>query len=188
MPNNWLAVDANLPDLSRVTNPKEQIKLLYDYMVELTEQLRFSLNNLTSSNWNTAALNTLKTEFGDDALQAVNALENRLNSLQNSYYYDVAEITGNQEDMQEDIRQLQEDAAYQEAQLGTLEQGQTDLETQVAQLQADVDELRQIVDALTQLAVVSDTGLQLGAEGKELRLVGNVYINGVLLQQEGENE
>lgn len=198
MPNTWLAVDSNLPDLSRVTNPKEQIVLLFNYMVELTQQLRYSLNNLSATNWNATALNELKTEFGDDALKAVTNLENRLNSFSialNSRMSDaeneITHVQSEQAGVGAAISQLQEDTANHEQRLGELEEtvgAEGGLEAQLTLLQEDVFYLQETIDTLVGFVEITETGWQLGAAGKQLHLLGDVYINGVLLEQGGPSE
>ena len=194
MPNNWLAVDSNLPNLSKAQNPKEQIMLLFDYMVSLTQQLRYSLQNLSVSNWNTTALNELKKTVGESALAAVEQLRTQLNQLRitiggysgeiESIENTISLLEASRDEAQENIQTLQEDAAANEIRIDDLEQlitGEGGIEQQLADLQTQFDEMMQQLDLIQE----TESGLQIGGEGKEVRLVGNVYINGVLLEQEG---
>ena len=198
MPNNWLAVDSNLPDLSRVTNPKEQIAMLFDYMVVLTEQLRFSLQNLSVSNWNTTALNELKNSVSDDALKAVEQLRSQLNRMATTVGGHTSRIVAvenkisglelSQEETDESIHQLEEDTGGHEVRiidLETLLNAEGGIIEQLSAVHAQVDEIQQQVNAIGDAIKQTETGLEIGKEGTDLKLVGNVYINGVLIEQEG---
>lgn len=75
---------------------------------------------------------------------------------------------------------------WNETALQKLTEGtQSELVKKLQTVSEQLSKLSQKVEALTQVVQKSDTGTTIGEEGKELRLVGTVYINGVLLAQEG---
>ena len=49
----------DVPVLNEHDSPQEQIRVLYDFMFKLHEQLRYILSNLSTDNWNEAALQEL---------------------------------------------------------------------------------------------------------------------------------
>ena len=62
MPNIWTAVDANFPTISEEESPEQQIQKLLNYMYVLQEQLKYTLNNLDTTNWNGVALTKYSEE------------------------------------------------------------------------------------------------------------------------------
>lgn len=66
--------------------------------------------------------------------------------------------------------------------------GETGLTAEIAALSTVLSGLRVSLDALAQAVQTSDTAVTVGRDGKELRLVGTVYINGVLYEQEDSGD
>lgn len=62
MPNNWSIVDATFPTFKGDESPKEQVAALVNYMKTLTEQLKYSLDNLGVNNWNATELKNLSDD------------------------------------------------------------------------------------------------------------------------------
>lgn len=204
MPNNWLAVDSNLPDLTKVNDPKEQSRLLLNYMVALVEQLKYSLNNLSASNWNATALGELKVSVNEDTLRAVSDMQNRLtrfgasiseisgyvNGVENA----VSELQLKEREISSAIQQLQIDDADTNRRIGELvcalygEDGTGGIHKQLEDLQIEVYTLREEMDTINACICKTDEGVSLGSEDIVLHLKGTVYINGVLLEQKGEGE
>jgi len=54
MPGAFAALDTNLPDLSGPEGTERKLRALEDYLVQLLEQLRYTLHNLSQDNFNTA--------------------------------------------------------------------------------------------------------------------------------------
>jgi len=57
MPNNFLSMDTNFPSFTGEESTTEKLKAIQDYLYKLLEQLRYTLNNLDTSNFNQPALN-----------------------------------------------------------------------------------------------------------------------------------
>lgn len=66
--------------------------------------------------------------------------------------------------------------------------GEGGLAAQLAELTAAMTGLQASLSGLASVVQTSQTGTTIGAAGKELRLVGTVYINGVLLEQESGSD
>ena len=49
----------DVPVLNESDSPAEQIRVLYEFMYRLHEQLRYILSNLSEENWNEAALKAM---------------------------------------------------------------------------------------------------------------------------------
>lgn len=78
MPSNWLSIDSNFPSFTGEESPEQQIRALHNYLFQLREGLQYSLQNLTSDNFNAAALKDLtdaqKTEVTDMLEKVYNTL------------------------------------------------------------------------------------------------------------------
>lgn len=82
MANNWTAVENSFPTFEEGESPYVQIKKLQDYMRQLTDQLKYSLNNISSDNWNSSSLEQLSTDLTGDYAAQVQEYARQLNRLQ----------------------------------------------------------------------------------------------------------
>ena len=81
MPHPWALADANFPSFRGDEHPREQVRLIVDYLMMLSEALRYQLENLDSSNWNQAAMKNFRQETVESAKQAVQEIEKALKNL-----------------------------------------------------------------------------------------------------------
>ena len=171
MGSNWLSVDNNFPTFTGTESLKEQVRQIHDFMPVLIESLKYQLNNLDSSNWNTKAMQTFQS---DTTKEVEDALDNTDMELAN-LIHDLEELdrrlvslAGRVTDNEIDISYIQKWKSEVTEQVDTLE-------TALGLMQADADRLEQVIK------VDEDGNLTLGAEGKILQLLGTVYLNGSLL-------
>ena len=100
----------------------------------------------------------------------------------------ISELESSQETTDASIHQLEEDNGRHEVRiidLETLLNAEGGIIEQLSAVQAQVDEIQQQVNVIGDAIKQTETGLEIGKEGTNLKLVGNVYINGVLIEQEG---
>ena len=71
MPGSILNADTNFPNLEGKTN-EEKFQMISNYLFMLLEQLRYTLNNLGSENFNEKGLDDLITEPINAAIEGVN--------------------------------------------------------------------------------------------------------------------
>lgn len=159
MPKSWAMVDSNFPTFTGDEKPREQIAQLVDYMFVLVEELKFQLENLDSSNWNTKALQTFQTDTTADVSEQVAALAANLALVTN----EVAAISSR--------------VSAVENLSGRMKQVETDL----AYLQKDLEEF--VAEIREVMQIDEETGaIAIGEEGRDLHLIGNVYINDQLME------
>lgn len=248
MPSNLLDIDSNFPTFTGEESEKEQIQALTNYLFQLRESLQYSLQNLTSDNFNAAALESLSEDAkgelgmqlqkignelnqlsaevksiegrisGVDALSgqvetnktAIANLEERMDpaegglvavqewSVQQEVLVDeLVERVQNYEQELEDLETTTGDMKQKVEDLGdlveTLEGGLVEVqewseeqETLVNELAECVQNVEQQVEELASLIQKGeDDAVSIGAEGKDLHLKGNIYINGILFEQGG---
>lgn len=161
MPSAWLAVDSNFPSFHGEEPIREQVSSLLNYMFVLTEQLRYSLANLTPENWNASALQDFQSGTTAAIRQQIQLITQSLNQTINR----TAALSEKTDLAEQDITALKNDLKAVVARLEKLEGCMA-----VTQLPEDKQQL-QLGGALT----ITDTE---NGE-KRIDLDGVLYINGV---------
>lgn len=178
MPSTWLVIDSDFPSFRKDTPMKEQVSQLQNYMVILVEQLRFQLTNLNVSNWNDTAVKQFQKDTTKDVTEKVEEMELLFDEISGTLE-SLAERVG---EMDARCIELETNAAWmeqvQEEQAKRLEQ----LEDQLTDAQIEIDELRQRVKDLETVVVIGEDGVTIGDGNRPIRLVGEIYINGVKLE------
>lgn len=168
MGSNWLSIDNNFPTFTGQESLKDQVRLLHDFLPVLIESLKYQLNNLDSSNWNTKAKEEFQSQTTaelESAMDTTDAEVARVIRTMEELGKDLTAALGQLTALGEDMGWLEEKARELEERTGSLEESRDSME-------ADLFELGQI------LQVQEDGSIQIGREGITLRLVGAVYING----------
>lgn len=176
MPKSWAMVDSNFPTFTGGEKPAEQIRALVDYMFVLVEELKYQLENLDSSNWNSTALQTFQTDTTADVSEQVAAIAANL-SLVTSEVAAISNRLNAVESLSGRMNRVETDVAYMDEAVEQLQQVTDELTEQVTALQEFVDEMQEI------LTSDPDTGaITLGKENTDLNLIGNVYVNGTRME------
>lgn len=202
---SWLTIENSFPTFLDGESPYQQIKKLQDYMFKLTDQLKYSLQNLDASNWNQAALDKFTEETASGMVDEVkkfaseltrvqaqaSELSGRISALGNRVTGAEEEITYLQQQMEqsdEKIRQLQENMAEMEQSVSGLEEAGADAQLQLTDLQEAQDEQNERLAAQEGIVKPGEDADTVGSAGRVLHLVGTIYINGVLLEAGGEGK
>ena len=82
MPHPWALADSNFPAFTGAESPYDQIRQVVDYLMMLNEALRYQLENLDESNWNSNALDQMKVENTGIA-EGITALKQRVETMDN---------------------------------------------------------------------------------------------------------
>lgn len=164
MPSNMAMIDNSFPTFTGKEKPNEQIAQLMNYMRLLVEQLQYQLKNLDTSNWNKKAMKDFQADTTSDvaeelskAIEELESVISRLNAM---------------EDLPGRMNQVETDIAYLEERSNSQEERVTDLEGYMETAQADIDSIQAVVQA------DGMGGATIGGSGKDIYLVGNVYVNG----------
>lgn len=209
MPNSWLSIDTGFPSFTGKESPSEQIKALHDYLYQLRQGLQYSLANLTMDNFNATALQQMDQGQKDQLEQELRKVYARLDQVSAKVDQLSASVTGLQglsgrmDNAESDIDALEEWTGAAEQQLAdiqsrldTPEDGGTDEKVQTLEGQISgegglmervstlEESQRTTGERLEKLSgvvqVAEDGSATIGNEGAVLRLVGQIYINGVL--------
>lgn len=168
MPSNWAMIDNSFPTFEGNEPPRMMIGELQSYLMLLVEQLKYQLNNLSSANWNDAALEQLKSITTE-------GVETEVTSLAG----DLANIAETLTTLVDKLQSAETAIAYLEKTQGEQGSGLSDLQDRVDGTEGDLSNL---------MAVMKPDGFggaQIGEAGKEIRLVGKIYINGILIEGGG---
>lgn len=160
MPNAWAMIDTSFPTFTGRETYREQVGALQDYLYLVVEELKYQLANLNTQNWNKTALQQMQQETVEPTNAEVALIKEQISNITNR-------LTG----MTATLNQLTERMGKAEEELPKLWEG--------------LELLAEDVDALNEIIVPDGNGgATIGAAGKDIRLVGNVYINGILYEQE----
>lgn len=190
MPSKWSMVDSSFPTFRGDEKPAQQIAMLTDYMFVLVEELKYQLANLDTENWNGTALKDFQSGTTADLDQQVSTMAARLALVAG----EVAALTGRVVGLEK----LREQMQGMEIALGELEEAEGLQWSTIDELAAELEMMEEIpdrveeleklparVDALGAVLVPDEQGGgTLGAQGRDLYLQGNVYINGRLITEE----
>lgn len=201
MPSNWLTIDSNFPSFTGKETPQQQIQMLHNYLFQLREGLQYSLQNLSASNFNAAELQNLEDQKNEVTRQLVkvydllNQMSGEISSL-TGRVSGIENLAGRVTGAEADIDALEEWTGAAEEQMAQLQQRTESLDSRVKQMEDAVTgegglqeqmgtTQREIGNLSSAVQVASDGSVTIGSEEKPLRLVGQVYINGVLYEQGG---
>lgn len=160
MPSPWAMIDNSFPTFTGKESYREQVGALQDYLYLVVEELKYQLSNLNAQNWNKTALTKLQKDTVAETDEQVESLKRQIST-----------ISARLNALAENLGKLTERTEAVETEIPKLWEG-------LELIAGDVDTLGDIVRS------DGEGGAIIGAEGKTLRLLGNVYINGVLVKEE----
>lgn len=154
MANNWTAVENSFPTFEEGESPYVQIKKLQDYMRQLTDQLKFSLSNISSDNWNSTSLELFSADLTGNYAAQVQEYARQLSRLQGT-------VSGYTAQVQEFNRKL--DALLQ------MNEAVSGLGTRLTNWENAVSQIQERISQLFQVVIPNEDGVE---------LLGTVTVNG----------
>ena len=170
MPSNFLYIDTNFPTFTGEETSKEQIDSMLNYLRILVEQLRYTLNNLDMTNFNSKAILDWSEASTEDIQQELVTLATQLNQVNQdmaglSRRVNVLDGLANRvADAEEAIKELQTTVQDHDLRLTAAEVSITELIKEIAQL-------KEII------SVDDDGNAVFGKIGQRTDIKGDVYIN-----------
>lgn len=140
MPSNWGSLDNGFPTFTGREDPEQQIRALHDYLYQLREALRYSLQNLTAENFNAAALKDLTDEQKNALTEELTKVTAALNQMGTQVERLASRVSG-VESLAGRVTDAETEITYLQARMDTAE-------TRVAGLEQDVEDTGQSVQAL----------------------------------------
>lgn len=157
MPSKWSMIDNSFPTFSGQEPARVQIEHLTNYMYLLVEQMKYTLENLDPSNWNETELEKFQAETVKDVKKSL-------------------------EKVLEDMKTLTESLKSLSENTEKLEKGQQSTDKNMEALQKAVNQIQKDLNKLLEVFQRTDKGTVLGKKGEKLTLLGDVYINGKLVE------
>lgn len=216
MPGQWTSIETNFPSFTGDEPVKDQIRQMHNYLYILTEQLKYNLANLNADNFNASALTQLTENTSSEAAAMIAEDLEKINGLYGQLSARVAALNATLTALSGTVTGQGEVLLDHDRRIGVLEQDAVDLQQAVAQLedktqsqQENLEELGALVTALeeesdeqgqrlaktetaqkalAEVVAAQEDGVTVGGEGKVVRLVGSIYINGVLFEQDQNAE
>ena len=173
MPANWLYMDSKFPDFNGDISTEEKLEQLQNYLYMLVEQMRYTTQNLDTTNMNQAALNSweeaitkplyLLLEGEGERLTQLSVTADGLTAMVQSQQQQVQEVKDAQEDAQNALEGL--DQSVQEI------SSRVDLALTSDQVEIAIEKkLAQGVDTVTTKTgfTFDDVGLTVSKTGSEM--------------------
>lgn len=173
MPANWLYMDSKFPDFNGDISTEEKLEQLQNYLYMLVEQMRYTTQNLDTTNMNKTALNVweeaitkplyLLLEGEGERLTQLSVTADGLTAMVQSQQQQVQEVKDAQEDAQNALEGL--DQSVQEI------SSRVDLALTSDQVEIAIEKkLAQGVDTVTTKTgfTFDDVGLTVSKTGSEM--------------------
>ena len=173
MPANWLYMDSKFPDFNGDISTEEKLNQLQNYLYMLVEQMRYTTQNLDTTNMNQTALNYweeaitkplyLMLEGEGERLTQLSVTADGLTAMVQSQQQQVQEVKDAQEDAQNALEGL--DQSVQEI------SSRVDLALTSDQVEIAIEKkLAQGVDTVTTKTgfTFDDVGLTVSKTGSEM--------------------
>ena len=172
MPSNLLAIDANFPTFSQDKPMEKQLLELSNYLFQLRESLLYSLQNLSSDNFNTVGLEHLTEEttrkladqlekIGSELTtisQEINTIKGRIARV-DGLAGEIDDLKSRVVQTERDLQAVEQWSAEQERLTSNHEEKLLAAETELSELMKTASEQQQQTEYLTELAenVSADT-------------------------------
>lgn len=182
MPSKWAMVDNSFPTFAEEENPRQSVAKLTDYIFILVEELKYQLENLDAENWNAVALQEIQEETTADTNKDVARLAASVAMLQNQLSTATASLGSRVSAVEADVGYLETGLAETAAEVRGLETNLSRLEAAVGELDEEVGTIRADLGKLLAVVAPGETGCTIGTAGQRLNLVGEVFVNGKLLE------
>lgn len=134
MPSNFLYIDTNFPTFTGEETSKEQIDSMLNYLRILVEQLRYTLNNLDMTNFNSKAILDWSEASTEDIQQELVTLATQLNQT-NQTVAGLSRRVSNLEGLQNRVADAEE--AIEELQATAQDHG-----TRLTAAEGDIDDIQ----------------------------------------------
>ena len=170
MPGNYLNIDINFPTFTGRESSKEQVGEMLNYLRQLVDQLRYTLNNLEEKNFNRTGLNNILEDGTADIREQTETLAAALQQT-NGNVASLSTRVGNLEGLPNRMDRA-------EGNLTSLQQTMTEHGQALTDQAAAITGLTQAVQTLFSVISVSGSNVTIGGSGVRVDLNGNVYING----------
>lgn len=176
MPGNILSADTQFPNFAGQENPAEQIRTIRNYLYMLLEQLRYTLNNLDSGNFNSEGLKEIQDAISQPILKQLSDTDGNLAELQVTAAGLASRVSSNEGDisqLEQTAQGLSSRVGDAEGNISSLQQTANGLSSRVTSAEGNISTLQQTANGLSSRvsnAEGSISSLNQTASGLETRV------------------
>ena len=163
MPSVWSGVDSNFPSFKEDEPIKSKLAKIVNYIFVLTEQLKYTLANLDTTNFNTKGLEDITDETAAQILEDLDTLEKRIGNLA----IIVSAMNGRITTIEGYGQQITE-----------IQGNITDLTVRLGSLETNINNLVSNIGSLVTLVTASGDTVTIVGTSKNVNLLGTVKVNG----------
>lgn len=163
MPSVWSGVDSNFPSFKEGETSKSKLSKIVNYIFLLTEQLKYTLANLDTTNFSSKGLEDITDETAAQILEDLDTLQNRVNNLA----VVVSAMNG----------RITTVEGYG-PRVTACEENITALTNQMSAAEGAITTMIGTLDNLVTLITVSGDTVSIGGASKNVNLLGTVKVNG----------
>lgn len=189
MAGNFLDIDISFPSFTGEEDEKELVTGMLNYLRQLVDQLRYTLNNLDKTNFNKKALDEISTGSAGSIAEQVQTLASQLNQTNGNVAAVVRRLNIDEGDLTKLKGAVQIDPDTGDITIGDgtvqvdLSGGTVNIngeETDIGSILQELSEHRDSIDALAGAVQVDENtgGITIGDTGIQVDINGDVYING----------
>jgi len=189
MAGNFLDIDISFPSFTGEEDEKELVTGMLNYLRQLVDQLRYTLNNLDKTNFNKKALDEISTGSAGSIAEQVQTLASQLNQTNGNVAAIARRLNIDEGDLTKLKGAVQIDPDTGDITIGDgtvqvdLSGGTVNIngeETDIASILQELSEHNDSIDALAGAVQVDEnTGdITIGDTGIQVDINGDVYING----------
>lgn len=172
MPGSFINIDVGFPSFTENESEKERTAKMLNYLRQLVDELKYTLNNLEEKNFNRTALDRIIESGTEDLQESVQTLAAQLQQT-NAAVSGLSGRVGNLEALPARMTAAEDSISGIQQALGD----------QADAIAANAEAITLLSTALTQLlgGISVDTAgnTTIGGTGKRTDLNGSVYINNV---------
>lgn len=152
MPTDQMLTEQMLPKFRAEESDSERIKAIYNYLFMLVEQLRYSLANISEDNFNTAALDGIKSDIAEPIFMRLESAEGEITDLTVSGGYLASRISsaeGNISILAQTDESLSSRITSAEGDISNLTQTSSSLTSRISNTEGEVSSLSQTVGSFS---------------------------------------
>lgn len=177
MPSSLFTLDSELPTLSAKESPQEQIRKMYNYLVQMRQSLQYSLRNLTTDNFSTSALQSLTDGAKTEVTQKLSLMQAALTQMKGSVD-SLSGRVGGVEDLAGKVDELADSDELLAGEIAAIQEALDGLDVAIGGEGGILQRLDAAERILAIISIGEDGTISIGTEGIPLHLVGQVSING----------
>ena len=178
MAGSFINIDTGFPTFTGNESERERTAKMLNYLRQLVDELKYTLNNLEEKNFNRTALDRILEDGTEDLREQVETLAAQLQTLAAQ----LQQTNSNVASLSSRVGNLEGLPARMTAAEDSISGMQQDIQTNAGAIADNTQTIGLLSQAVTQLlnaiSVDAAGNASIGGTGRRVDLIGDVYING----------